>query len=795
MLQNFIKVIFRYLFRSRFFTALNIIGLSIGIGCCILIYLFVRYELSYDDFHTGRNEIYRVIRQSEINGMPYNIGITSAPFASALIQDYPERIDEVTRAMPIRTSVQANDKVFSEDQFLLADENFFNFFSFPLANGNADDVLKLSNSIVVSKALARKYFGDDDPVGKALRVDGNLDLVITGVMDDLPGHTHLQFDAVIPILSASQDEWYNQWWSNTLNTYVKVENKQDVLFLNQSFPAFMDKYFGEDFKQVGNKIGLKLEPLKDIYFNYDTRYERNIVHGDKRYVFVFATMGVLLVVLAAINYVNLTTAQASRRAREVGIRKTLGSSRWAIATQFLSESFLLCSLSLMVALMFAQLAVPVFNTTFDTHLPDVLSESGVWIFMVLLLLVLTVLSGSYPAFLLSSFKPVSVLKGNVKGDIQYLFLRRVLVVFQFCISVFMIITTLFIDRQLTFMRNKDLGFVTDNIAVVRLNNRMVGENIEEFKTRLLVEKGFLNVSISSGYPGGFYDATTINVEGSETERIRMRTLITEEDFLATMNIELVGGRFFDKQIRDDGERSVVLNETAVKQLGWTVEEAIGKRVLRAQFDSAYKEVIGVVADYHFTSLKEKIEPLIVSYGTIGWGSLLVRLKDSDLHEQVAKVQQVWDSYGTGFPLELAFMDDVVNQLYSMEEKQGRIFKMLSIISLLIASLGVLGLASYLTAQRKKEIGIRKVLGAAENQIALLLTRDLLLLVLIAILLATPLGYWAIEQWSQSFAYRVSVDVSIFILGSGFVFLIAVVIVGFNALRAASENPVNSLGAE
>ena len=795
MFQNFIKVIFRYLFRSRFFTALNIIGLSVGIGCCILIYLFVRYELSYDDFHSDRNQIYRVIRQSEINGMPYNIGITSAPFASALIQDYPERIDEVTRAMPIRTSVQANDKVFAEDQFLLADENFFSFFSFPLLKGSAADVMKLSNSIVISKAMAKKYFGDDDPVGRALRVDGNLELVITGVMDDLPGHTHLQFSAVIPILSASHDEWYNEWWSNTLNTYVKVGNKQDVTFLNQSFPAFMDKYFGEDFKRVGNKIGLKLEPLKDIYFNYDTRYERNIVHGDKRYVFVFASMGILLVVLAAINYVNLTTAQASRRAREVGIRKTLGSSRWTIATQFLCESLLLCGLSLMVALMFAQLAVPVFNTTFDTHLPDVLSQSGVWIFMALLLLVLTVLSGSYPAFLLSSFKPVSVLKGTVKGDIQYLFLRRVLVVFQFCISIFMIITTLFIDKQLTFMQNKDLGFVTNNIAVVSLNNRMVGEDVEEFKTRLVVEKGFSNVSISSGHPGGFYDATTINVEGSETERIRMRTLITDEDFLGTLNIRLVAGRFFSNDITEDGQRSVVLNETAVRQLGWTAEEALGKRVQRAQFDSVYKEVVGVVEDYHFTSLKERIEPLIVSYGTIGWGSLIVRFRDGDVQEQVDKVRQVWDSYGSGFPLELAFMDDVVNRLYAMEEKQGRIFKILSIISLLIASLGVLGLASYLTAQRKKEIGIRKVLGASENQVTLLLAKDLLLLVLIAIIFASPLGYWAITQWSQGFAYRVSVDLTIFVLGSGLVFLIAVIIVGFNALRAASENPVTALRTE
>lgn len=793
MFLNFLKVIYRYLLRSRFFTLLNIAGLSIGTSCSIIIYLFVQYETSYDDFHKDGDQIYRVIRQSEINGMPYNIGITSAPFATALKEDYTEKIKDVTRAMPIRASVQFSDKIFSEEGFLLADENFFNFFSFPLAKGNPDDVLKLPNSIVMSRVLATKYFGEEDPIGKTVRVEGELDLVVTGIMDELPGHTHLQFNAVIPILSAANDDWYREWWSNSLNTYVKA-SRQDATFLNQHFPAFMDKYFGEDFKRVGNKIGLSLEPLKDIYFHHDTRYERNIAHGDERYVLVFGIMGVLLIVLAAINYINLATAQAAKRAREVGIRKTLGSSRVTIAAQFLSESFLLCCMSLFVALMIAQLVIPIFNTRFDTHLPDVLNEQAVWIFVISLLVVLTVLAGSYPAFLLSSFKPVAVLKAQVKGDIRYLFLRRGLVVFQFSISVFMIITTLFIDKQLTFMRDKDLGFVANNVAVVKLNNRLIGTQVESFKKRLETESSFSTVSVSSGYPGGFYDASTVNIEG-ESETIRMRTLTADADLLTALNVKLVAGRFFSKDIVDEALRSVVINETSVQQLGWTAEEALGKRVLVAQFDTVYKEVVGVVADYHFTSLKEKIDPLVIRYGMIGWGNLLIPLDGNDLQDQVAKIENVWDSYGSGFPLQLTFMDDVLHQLYTTEEKQGKVFKILSVISVLIASLGVLGLSSYLAAQRKKEIGIRKVLGASVNQVSILLMKDLLLLVFISIFITIPLCYWAIVQWSQGFAYRVSLTANVFLFGSGIVLLIASVIVGLNAVRAAMENPAVAIRME
>ena len=791
MLNNFIKVILRYLLRSRFFATLNIAGLSIGIACCIVIYLFVRNELAYDRFHKDSDKIYRVIRQSQMNGMPYNIGVTSGPFAPALQQDYESKIQSVTRAFSFGALVKYADKTFMEEKLLLADNNFFEFFSYPLYKGEASTVLSTGNSIVISKAFATKYFGDQDPLGKILRVDDQYDMMVTGVMDDLPGNTHLQFDVVGSMNLLESEDWFDGWWNNSLFTYAKVDNQQDVNYLNKSFPDFMNKYFGKDFERVGNKIGLKLEPLRDIYFNYDTRYEDNVLHGDQRYVFVFGSIGFLLMLLAAINYVNLATAQASERAKEVGIRKTLGSTQRSVAVQFLSESFMLCLISMVIGIIIAQLAIPSFNASFGLSIPGLLSDPYLWVFLLLLLILVTVTSGAYPSFLLSSYKPVKVLKGEVRGDLRYLFIRRALVVFQFGISAFMIISTLFIGQQLRYMGEKDLGFNSDQLMQVRLNNGLIHSQRHDFKERLLRENGFISASFASGHPGGFYDATTVMIQGEEN--MRMRTLWADEDLMKTMDLSMVEGRFFSKEFADSSS-SVLLNETAVRQLGWKNEDAIGRMVMLSQFDSVYKEVVGVVKDYHFTSLKEKIEPLVISYMNRR-GQLLVKMSGNNIKQSVANLEKLWSSYNTGFPLEFVFIDDVLDRLYTAEKVQGKIFTVFSIISVAIACLGILGLASYIAAQRKKEIGIRKVLGATTNQVSVLLMKDLLRLVLIANLLAVPIGYWAMEKWSQGFAYRVALHPGIFIIGALAVFVIAMLIVGLNATKVAMQNPVKSLRTE
>jgi putative ABC transport system permease protein len=725
--------------------------------------------------------------------MPYNIGITAAKFAPALEQDFPHRIQSTTRAFSFNALVTYQDKSFIEQKLLLADANFFDFFSFPLYRGQTAGVLKNGNSLVISKALAVKYFGKEDPIGKMIRVDDQYDMAITGIMDDLPGNSHLQFDAVGSMNIIEAEPWFDDWWGNSFNTYVKVGNDQDVNYLNETFPDFMDKYFGKDFQRVGNKIGLRLEPLRDIYFNYDTRYENNIVHGDRRYVYIFTSIGIFLLLLASINYINLATAQASSRAKEVGIRKTLGSSQTSVAIQFLSESFLLALVSLLCGIGVAQLSIPVFNAQFGLDLPGIFNDESLWIFLFILLMLITITSGAYPSFLLSAFKPVNVFKGEVGGDLRYVFVRKALVIFQFGISGFMIISTLFIGQQLRYMRQKDLGFNSDQVIVVRLNNGEIIRQRGSLRESLLEHHSFSSASFSSGYPGGFYDATTVYVQGDEMNT-RMRTLWTDPEFLKTMDLSMAAGRFFSRDYPADTTSAIVINETAVRQLGWSNEEALGKRIILSQFDSIYKEVVGVVKDYHFTSLKEKIEPLVISC-TGRSRNLLLKVSGANIPDAITDMERIWNSYDTGFPLEFVFLDDVISRLYTSEGVQAKIFTMFSLISVIIACLGILGLTTFMASQRKKEIGVRKVLGATSGQVSALLMKDLLILVLTANLIAIPAGYWAMENWLQGFAYRVALHPATFFIGAMVVFLIASVIVGLNASRVAMQNPANSLRTE
>lgn len=793
MISNLLKVIFRFFLRSRFFTILNITGFSIGLSSCIIIYLYVQHELSFDRFHKDGDRIYRVIRQSQVNGVPYNIGITSAPFAEALTQDYSNHIQTVTRALPFSSLIQYQDLSFIEERLMLADKNFFQFFSYPLSVGDAASVLSTPNGIVISEAFARKYFGNSDPVGQSLRMDDEYDLVVTGVLAPLPGNSHLQFDAVGSLELISAEEWLHEWWNNSLNTYVQVNTDASVNFLQSAFPSFMDKYFGADFARIGNRIGLSLEPLQEIYFNYATRFETNVAHGDRRYVYIFSSIGFIIILLATINYINLATTQATERAREVGIRKTLGSQRATIALQFMGESSILCFIAALIALAVTQVSVPLLNSNLNLAIPSIADMPRLWLFLIPLIAVLSLLSGVYPAFILSSFTPVKVLKGIVKGNVEFLIIRKGLITFQFTISAAMIIVSIFIGRQLRFMQEADLGFQKDQVLLVALNNEEIRQRQQSLITMLERSPMVASVSSSSGSPGGYHDATTVAVEGLENG-LRMRTLFSDENYVQSLGLTMAQGRFFSKEYPSDSLTSVVLNETAVKALGWSNEEAIGKRVRMTMFDSLFRNVVGVVKDFHFVSMKQSIEPLIISFRNRN-NNLVIKIASSNPSQAATNVESVWSTFNTGYPIEMRFLDDVLQRMYRSEHSQGRIFTILSVISIVIASLGIFGLASYMAVQRRKEIGIRKILGGTAIQIGVLLIRDLLLLVVIAVIIAIPVCYYGLQKWSESFAYRTEISVDIFIAGFLSVISIAFIIVAYNAAKTIMESPVKSLRSE
>jgi putative ABC transport system permease protein len=551
----------------------------------------------------------------------------------------------------------------------------------------------------------------------------------------------------------------------------------------------MDKFFGADFIRVGNRINLKLEPLTSIYFNNDTRYERGVVHGNKTYLYIFSCVGVLLVILAAINYMNLATALAATRSKEVGVRKTLGSSRGAVATQFFTESFVLGLSSFLVAMVIVELSVPLFRQQFGIALGSLSAVTELWWVGLLLVFVLTLLSGSYPALLLSGFKPVSILSGKIPGGIRFALLRKSLVVFQFAISISMIIATLIIGSQLQYLREKDLGFQGDQVLRIRMNNEVINSRRKSFKDQIESLRGVRHASLASGQPGGFFDATTVRVEGI-ADGTRMRTLWTDDDFLSTLDLSIVEGRWFSRDFPADSTSSVVLNETAIAELGWQPEDAIGKRVQLAQFDSTFRTVVGVVKDFHFLPLHQKIEPLIISYESNG--IMLVNISGSDVLSVMASLQSTWDSFGSGFPMEWALLDDLMNTHYHNEEVQAKVFSLFSVLSLMIGALGIFGLTSYLASQRKQEISIRKVLGASTQQLSFMLVKDLLALVLLAAIISIPFVYLSLDKWLQNFAYRVTPGVQSFLLGGGIVVLFALLVAVLKASSAASENPAENL---
>ncbi len=793
MILNYIKIALRNLWRHRFFTIINILGLTLAVTVSLVIYLFVSKELNHDRGLAKKDNIYRLLRKASLNTEDYLVGITSGPFAAALTNDFPQEVEQTLRVYPDRALVRYEEQAFLEENFMLADSNFFDVFNYSFVAGNPIKALKLPNSIVLTEQSALKYFGEDDPMGKSLRVDDRFDFVVTGVVRPGPGRSHLTFDFLANIAPLRNFNWFSDWWSNALVTYVVLKDAADPLTLEEQFPAFMDKYFGDDFIRSKNRIDLLLQPLEDIYFYYDVRYDP-VAHGNEATVLILAMIGCFIIIIACINFTNLATAKSMTRAREVGIRKTLGSSRERLILQFLAESYLITLFAVVLGFMTVELSLSAINKLFEIDLYLSWLDQELWLLAGGVVLILGFLTGAYPAFLMSAFSPTTALKGTSVSGRRKVSVRRIMVIIQFAIAIFLITSTFVIGDQLEYLNKRNLGFDKENVVLLALNNAEIREHLLTFKNELEQNSAILHTSGATGEPGGFHDTMAHEIEGLE-ENLRFRTVFADFDYVKSLGIEVVAGRDFSRDYGTDAENAVLLNETAVREIGWTPDEAIGKKIRNVFTDSIARTITGVVRDYHFASLKTEVEPLIISAMEPGNGALMViRFTGNSTRETMAFIEQKWKAFSS-YPMASRFLDSSLDRLYDNERLQARLFGAFSSVAVLVACLGIFGLASFVIVERSREMGIRKVLGATVVQITMLLTGGFIAPVLIANLLAIPLSWYFSHSWLSSFAYRTGISWAAFAFAACIAAMLAFLSVIFQSLKTTRTNPVDVLKEE
>ena len=783
----------RNLYKQRSTSIISISGFTIGLVATFFLFFYIHSELSYDSFHQDKEQIYRAVRVSSINGSPYNIGVTSGPFAKALENDFPDAIKSSCRVYPESGLVSFEDKRFFEDRLVFADQNFFQFFTFPLASGEKDQVLNEINSAVISKTIAKKYFGDQDPIGKIITIDNQSEFIITGIADDLPTKSHIEYDIVLSIGFFDRFDWFNGWWNNGLMTYVHIPTPQMASGVKDQLSGFMDKYFGEDFARSGSRVDLALEPFEEIYFNRETRYDP-ARHGSINSIYILSVVAIAILFIACFNYVNLSIAQSFARAKEVGVRKVLGGRKERLVLQFLGESFLVLVLAILLSIGLCELLNPLFNRAFDLQIDLDWTGQNVWIFLVSLLTLVLVTSGLYPSLLLSSFHPIEAMKGS-RSTSGKTILRKGLVIAQFSISIFLIIATLLISIQTNYLNSKDLGFNKEAIVLVDINNQEIRNALETFKDRLTANANILEVSSMSGEPGGFHDASGIIVSGIDGNH-RVRTVFCDRNYLNLFGVEVIAGRNFDETIGSDEEDVYILNEQAVSDLGLTPDEVIGKKVRMPGWSIENAPIIGVVKNFHFNTLKDEIEPMAIISGN-RHRRVAVKISGEEFGNSLLFLDEVYKELSPAYPMSYEFLDESLKELYENEEKQARIFTVFSGMSIFLACLGIFGLAAYSAQRRQKELGIRKVLGATARQIIALISKEFMLLVLIAALIATPSVWYFIEQWLGDFAYRISVHSYwyVFLFGGIIAILIALITVSMKTFRAAVADPTESIRDE
>jgi putative ABC transport system permease protein len=800
MFKNYMKIAFRSLKKYKGYSFINITGLAIGMAVCMLIFMWILNELSYDRFHEKADRICRTTMDIKI-GSTLHTPVTLTAAGPALVEDFPEVITAARVDRPRRVSIRYKDKTYQEADIGFAEHAIFDIFTFPFISGDPKTALEAPNTVVITESMAKKYFGDSDPLGKILRFNNETDFSVTGVVKDVPPNSHFRFNMLrsFQTLMASGSVRDDMWFDVRFFTYLLLDEYTDPEQLEQKLPGFIDRHLGEVLKATGGSAQLFLQPLKSIHLYSD--FERDIsANNDIATVYLFSGIALFVLLIAGINFINLSTARSATRAQEVGMRKTLGAVRSRLIGQFLGESMIHSFLAMGLAIVLIKMSLPYFNSVIGSELTLNFFQSP-WLLATFLgmAFIVGLCAGSYPAFILSSFPPVHVLKGLLKAGGSHSRFRKILVVFQFSISIALIAATIIVYKQIIFMKNKELGFNKEHVVVIPGMNESLRQSYRSIRSEMRNLSGVVDVGASDLVPSRGHLISTFLPEGfADDQVLSMDYMNVDAHYIPTMGMEIIEGRNFSEDFATDPDESVLINETAAKKIGW--EKPMGKRFVFRQppdsgRDTIYFSVIGVVKDFHLQSLRERIEPLIIFYDYDSIGALSVRIAADNIPHTLGLLEKKWKELDPNRPFNFLFLDDSFDSLYRQEDRLKTITFYFSFLAVLIGCLGLLGMASFTAEQRTKEIGIRKVLGASVPGIVRLLAKEFVLLVIAANLIALPVAYFAMNRWLQSFAYRMDIHPMIFVLSAALALTVAMITVSYQAIRAALANPVDSLRYE
>ncbi|MBX2943265.1 MAG: ABC transporter permease [Cyclobacteriaceae bacterium] len=797
MIRNYFLTTLRNLKKHFSYSLINIFGLGLGISISLLLALWIRHEVSYDSFHTNADHIYRVSMEMSFGGQSAKYSISPTALLPELEKNFPEVISGVRLYNPASFNpyiVKKDDNLFEEKQFYFADSTFFDVLTYPLLKGNPKTALTKPNSVVLTESMVKKYFGQEDPIGQTLLINGNKEYTVTGITKDAPGNSYLNFDFIgsFSSLNASKEE---QWWSANYQTFALLDKNADLNALEQKTNKLVKEALVNEITSPGDYVRYNWTNIKDIHLRSEASAEMEPV-GNIQYVYLFAAIAFLILLIACINYINLATARATFRAKEVGVRKVVGASKQQLIAQFISESVVITFCALVFAFLLAQLLLPLFNTLTGKHFTYTTLTEPIFLASVIgTSLILALLSGAYPAFAITSFKSVNILKGNFRNSSSGIWLRKGLVVFQFCVTLILIIGTLAIAQQIFYIQHKNLGYDRENTIIIPLDRQtekvyssLKSEFIRSGRVAVMGRGTESPVEITGGY--------SLSLQESQVPPLSITALSADEDFIPSLGMEIVSGRNFNENdiqnFYKDTTYAFMVNESALSNLLLNKDEALGKHV---SLNGRNGEIVGVVKDFHFTSLHMPIGPLAIFSGPDEYNFAFVKLNPGSLSETLKELKSISNSVAPHRPFSYEFMDQQFNALYNSDQRMARLFEIFSTLAIVIACLGLLGLVSFSATQKTKEIGIRKVMGASSGNIILLITNEYTRLILLSILIAVPISLYAIKQMLSSFAYKTTLSPISIALAVLSCVLIAFFTASYQALKAATINPTKTLRNE